>query len=137
MAIFAWQGAFPWIREVGRPGGTTADHRGQRITADDVDGLRGALLAGADLSGLDLRGRSLAGADAPGAVLRDANLAGASLRGAILRGADLRGACLDGSDLAGADLTGAQVDGATITVPAGVPMSGRPLSVGKRALSCH
>ncbi|MGK5639087.1 TIR domain-containing protein [Streptomyces sp. URMC 126] len=83
--------------------------------------LRGALLAGEDLSyrdfsgvdltGADLTDASLVGTDFSGAVLRDARLCGARLDGADLGGADLRGADLRRARLIGTDLTGVRVTG--------------------------
>ncbi|MDT3400179.1 pentapeptide repeat-containing protein, partial [Streptomyces sp. B1866] len=66
--------------------------------------LRGALLAGEDLSHRDLSGVDLTGAD-----LTDARLTGAGLAGAVLRGARLAGARLDDADLSATDLRGADL----------------------------
>ncbi|MFD5082068.1 TIR domain-containing protein [Kitasatospora sp. NPDC058406] len=71
--------------------------------------LRGATLAGEDLSHRDLSGVDLSGAD-----LTDARLLGADLSGADLRGATLAGARLDGADLSGADLRSADLRGARL-----------------------
>ncbi|MFD8995518.1 WD40 domain-containing protein [Streptomyces abikoensis] len=83
--------------------------------------LRGAVLAGEDLSYRDFSGvdltradltdASLVGADLSGAILRDTRLAGARLDDADLRGADLRGADLRRARLVGTDLRGVRVDG--------------------------
>ncbi|MDQ0993336.1 TIR domain-containing protein [Streptomyces sp. V3I7] len=83
--------------------------------------LRGAALAGEDLSHRDFAGvdltradltdARLVGANLSGAVLRQARLTGARLDGADLSGADLRGADLRRARLIRADLTGAQVEG--------------------------
>ncbi|GHF65157.1 hypothetical protein GCM10010218_53280 [Streptomyces mashuensis] len=83
--------------------------------------LRGALLAGEDLSyrdfsgvdltGADLTDASLVGADFSRAVLRDARLCGARLDGADLSGADLRGADLRRARLIRTDLSGIRVSG--------------------------
>ncbi|MEV7468162.1 TIR domain-containing protein [Streptomyces kronopolitis] len=83
--------------------------------------LRGAVLAGEDLSYRDFSGvdltradltdAGLVGADFSGAVLRDACLAGARLDEARLTGADLRGADLRMARLIGAELRGARVAG--------------------------
>ncbi|MFD9210146.1 TIR domain-containing protein [Streptomyces sioyaensis] len=83
--------------------------------------LRGAVLAGEDLSYRDFSGvdltradltdAGLVGADFSGAVLRDACLAGARLDEAKLTGADLRGADLRMARLLRADLRGARVAG--------------------------
>ncbi|MFF4589952.1 TIR domain-containing protein [Streptomyces sp. NPDC001388] len=66
--------------------------------------LRGAALAGEDLSYRDFSGVDLTRAD-----LTDARLVGANLSGAVLRDARLTGARLDGADLSGADLRGADL----------------------------
>ncbi|MEV4432980.1 TIR domain-containing protein [Streptomyces sp. NPDC049585] len=81
--------------------------------------LRGAVLAGEDLSyrdfsgvdltRADLSGASLVGADFSGAVLREARLAGARLDDADLSGADLRGADLRRARLVRTDLRGVRV----------------------------
>ncbi|WP_051866134.1 TIR domain-containing protein [Streptomyces griseus] len=83
--------------------------------------LRGAALAGEDLSYRDFSGvdltradltdARLVGANLSGAVLRQARLTGARLDGADLTGADLRGADLRRARLIGTDLTGARVEG--------------------------
>ncbi|WP_406095094.1 TIR domain-containing protein [Kitasatospora purpeofusca] len=71
--------------------------------------LRGATLAGEDLSHRDLSGVDLFGADLRGARLLGANLSGADLRGARLAGARLDSADLTGADLRFADLRGARL----------------------------
>ncbi|TDD38670.1 pentapeptide repeat-containing protein [Actinomadura sp. KC06] len=93
------------------------DLRGKTLTADVVKRteFRGALLAGAQLGGLDLRHENFAGASAQGITLSRTRLDGVSFRGADLRGADLRDACLRGGDLTGADLFGARVDRADLS----------------------
>ncbi|MFC0042026.1 TIR domain-containing protein [Actinomadura rayongensis] len=83
--------------------------------------LRGANLAGEDLSyrdlqdvdltGADLTDARLVGANLSRAVLRDATLAGARLDEARLTGADLRGADLSRARLARADLRDVAVEG--------------------------
>ncbi len=85
--------------------------------------LRGALLAGEDLSYRDFSGvdltradltdASLVGADFSGAVLRDARLAGARLDNADLRGADLRGADLRRARLIRTDVRDVRVEGSS------------------------
>ncbi|MEU1309228.1 TIR domain-containing protein [Streptomyces cinnamoneus] len=85
--------------------------------------LRGALLAGEDLSYRDFSGvdltradltdASLVGADFSGAVLRDTRLSGARLDDADLSHADLRGADLRRARLVGTDLRGVQVTGSS------------------------
>ncbi len=72
--------------------------------------LRGAILEGVDLSGLDARDSTLDEAD-----LRRATLTGASLWRATLRGARLEGADLRGASLAEAILEGTQCPGADLT----------------------
>ncbi|SED53036.1 WD40 repeat [Streptomyces sp. 2224.1] len=66
--------------------------------------LRGAALAGEDLSHRDFSGVDLTRAD-----LTDTQLVGANLSGAVLRDARLVGARLDDADLSGADLRGADL----------------------------
>ncbi|MGW4737306.1 WD40 domain-containing protein [Nocardia xishanensis] len=77
-------------------------------TAPTAD-LRGAALAGEDLSYRDLQGVDLSGADLTGARLVGANLTRAVLRGARLAGARLDEAVLVGADLTDADLTRARL----------------------------
>lgn len=72
--------------------------------------LRGAVLAGEDLSYRDLSGVDLTGAD-----LTDAALVGANISAAVLRDARLVAARLDEADLTGADLTGADLRRARLT----------------------
>ncbi|GKQ36812.1 TIR domain-containing protein [Streptomyces sp. A012304] len=104
--------------------------------------LRGAALAGEDLSyrdfsgvdltGADLTDARLVGANLSGAVLRDARLAGARLDGADLTGADLRGADLRRARLIRTDLTGARVEGgrwrraALVSATTGPGLAGTP-----------
>ncbi|WP_414166653.1 TIR domain-containing protein [Streptoverticillium reticulum] len=71
--------------------------------------LRGALLAGEDLSYRDFSGVDLTGADLTGASLIGAGLSRAVLRGARLAGARLADADLTGADLRDADLRGARL----------------------------
>ncbi|MGC0415557.1 TIR domain-containing protein [Embleya sp. AB8] len=83
--------------------------------------LRGAVLAGEDLSYRDFSGvdltradlteASLVGADFSGAVLREARLVGARLDDTDLHGADLRGADLRRTRLIRTDLRGVRVQG--------------------------
>ncbi|MFI9271450.1 pentapeptide repeat-containing protein [Kitasatospora sp. NPDC052896] len=75
-----------------------------RLRVPSHTDLRGALLAGEDLSYRDFSGVDLSHAD-----LTDARLVGSNLSGAVLRGARLVGARLDGADLTGADLSGADL----------------------------
>lgn len=72
--------------------------------------LRGARLAGEDLSHRDFSGVDLTGAD-----LTDARLVGANLSGAVLRNTRLTGARLDRADLSRADFTGADLRRARLT----------------------
>ncbi|MFH8803705.1 TIR domain-containing protein [Streptomyces sp. NPDC017936] len=104
--------------------------------------LRGAALAGEDLSYRDFSGvdltradltdARLVGANLSGAVLRDARLTGARLDGADLTGADLRGADLRRARLIRTDLTGARVEGgrwrraALVAATTGPDLSGSP-----------
>ncbi len=76
--------------------------------------LRGALLAGEDLSYRDFSGVDLTGADLTGASLVGAGLSRAVLRGARLAGARLADADLTGADLRDADLRGARLIRATL-----------------------
>lgn len=115
----------PWP-PAGPPG--EADAERQRYTGglrDDVGGAMAALSrrtmilpgTGIELEKVDLRGADLAGQDLSRFCFADSNLDGATLTGcdlsyatlagASLRGADLTGATLTGVDLAEADLTGA------------------------------
>ncbi|MFI1732609.1 TIR domain-containing protein [Streptomyces acidicola] len=75
-----------------------------RLRVPSHTDLRGAALAGEDLSYRDFSGVDLTRAD-----LTDARLVGANLSGAVLRHARLTGAWLDGADLTGADLRGADL----------------------------
>lgn len=79
---------------------------GTGIELEKVD-LRGAELAGQDLSRFCFAGSSLDGATLSGCDLSGATFAHASLRDTDLTGTNLTGADLSGADLAGADLTGA------------------------------
>ncbi|MFE9678686.1 TIR domain-containing protein [Streptomyces sp. NPDC006259] len=112
--------------------------------------LRGAALAGEDLSYRDFSGvdltradltdARLVGADLSGAVLRDARLTGARLDGADLTGADLRGADLRRARLIRTDLTGARVEGgrwrraALVSATAGPELTDTP-ELGVAALA--
>ncbi|MFI9502820.1 TIR domain-containing protein [Nocardia sp. NPDC052566] len=104
-------------------------------TAPTAD-LRGAMLAGedlsyrdlrqVDLSGADLTGARLVGVNLDGAVLRGARLVGARLDEATLIGADLTDADFSRSRLARADLTGARAAGSTWTRAALLEVIGTP-----------
>lgn len=80
-------------------GSTFEDCRLRPIGFDEVD-FTLAVLAGADLRGVDLSG----------CRLREASLVGADLRKAVLAGADLTGARTEGLRLQEADLRGARID---------------------------
>jgi len=69
--------------------------------------LRGARLAGIDLTGSLLEETDLAEADLTGAVLRDCSVQQCRLTRATLRGADLSGLIPTETDLSGADFTDA------------------------------
>lgn len=100
----------------GSPDGTEPTARGQEVARANAvkiltrlrvpahTDLRGAALAGEDLSHRDFAGVDLTRAD-----LTDARLVGANLSGAVLRHARLTGARLDGADLTDADLRGADL----------------------------
>ncbi|QBS39975.1 TIR domain-containing protein [Nocardia sp. CS682] len=83
-------------------------------TAPTAD-LRGAVLAGEDLSYRDMQQVDLTGADLSGARLVGVNLDRAILRGARLVGARLDEASLVGADLTDADLTRARLARADLT----------------------
>ncbi|MEM1185371.1 MAG: DUF2169 domain-containing protein [Planctomycetota bacterium] len=72
--------------------------------------LRGAKLAGIDLTGSLMEETDLAEADLTGAVLRECTLIRCRMTGATLRGADLSGLTPVECDLSGADLTEANLD---------------------------
>lgn len=65
------------------------------------------------LDGLDLRGASLAGADLSEAYLGFCDLSGADFRGADLSSARIEGCVVSGTDFSGADLSGADIDSTT------------------------
>ncbi|GAA4923696.1 TIR domain-containing protein [Streptomyces coeruleoprunus] len=93
---------------------------GDRLRVPAHADLRGARLAGEDLSHRDFTDVDLTGADLTDTRLVGANLAGADLTDARLVGArldraDLRGATLTGADLRRARLTRADLRGATLT----------------------
>ncbi|MFG3493586.1 TIR domain-containing protein [Streptomyces sp. NPDC047928] len=83
---------------------------GDRLRVPAHSDLRGARLAGEDLSQRDFTDVDLTGAD-----LTDTRLVGANLTGARLTGARLVGARLDRADLRGADLTDADLRRARLT----------------------
>jgi hypothetical protein len=73
--------------------------------------LEKADLRGAELAGLNLSRFCFAGSNLDGAILTGCDLSHATLDGASLKNADLKDADLTGTDLAGADLTGADMTG--------------------------
>jgi len=91
-----WHSTF---RNCSMLGSTFEDCRFRPIVCDEVD-FTLAVLAGADLRGVDLSG----------CRLREASLVRADLRNAVLAGADLTGARTEGLRLQGADLRGARLD---------------------------
>ncbi|CDK99616.1 conserved hypothetical protein [Magnetospirillum gryphiswaldense MSR-1 v2] len=110
-----------------RPDLTSANLRGANLAGMDLSGsllslanLRKAVLSGANLRDSNLPRASLEDADLSGAKLQGANLAGATLlranfSGANMRMANLAGANLAGRmDLSGVDLTGANLAGAKL-----------------------
>jgi uncharacterized protein YjbI with pentapeptide repeats/outer membrane protein assembly factor BamB len=72
--------------------------------------LRGAALAGTDLSSLELESANLTDVSLAGANLVNTDMIGATLTGSTLAHANLTGTDLADTDLAGVDLTGAQLD---------------------------
>jgi hypothetical protein len=119
----------PWP-PAGAPGEVDAER--QRWTGglrDDVAGAMAALsrrtmvlpgfgielekvdLRGAYLAGLDLSRFCFAGSNLDGAILARCNLSHATLDGATLKGADLTGATLTGATLAGVDLADVDLTG--------------------------
>ena len=76
--------------------------------------VRGANLAGYDLSEANLSGAKLNKANLNKADLSGANLIGADLSGANLIGANLSGAYLSDADLSGSDLYNANLSGADL-----------------------
>lgn len=120
-ACLAWAGTVEADASASPVERHNAEALGGRLRTPPGADLRGATLAGeelsyrrfdgVDLSGTNLRGARLVGASLRGASLRDADLTGATLDEAVLAGADLTGADLSTARLAGADLTGARLDG--------------------------
>ncbi|MGW7414268.1 WD40 domain-containing protein [Streptomyces sp. NPDC054863] len=117
-----------WVRNVldtpGHGGSDAARANAVRISnrlkVPSHADLRGARLAGEDLSHRDFSGVDLTGADLTDATLVGANLSRADLTDATLVGArldraDLTGADLTRADLARARLTRARLEGATLT----------------------
>ncbi|GAB2633380.1 WD40 domain-containing protein [Nocardia goodfellowii] len=108
-AVGAWAEAVLADPEAGEHARRNALRVSTRLATAPTADLRGAMLAGADLSYRELRGVDLSDADLSGARLVGANLAGAVLRGARLVGARLDDAVLTDADLSGADLTRARL----------------------------
>lgn len=77
--------------------------------------MRGARLAGMDLSAANFAGANLQNARAAGARFANANLQGADLDSADLAGADFTGADLRNANLTGAEVAGVKWDGANLT----------------------
>ncbi|MCX5201850.1 TIR domain-containing protein [Streptomyces sp. NBC_00237] len=111
-----------WVRNVldspGHGGGDAARANALRISnrlkVPSHADLRGARLAGEDLSHRDFSGVDLTGADLTGATLVGVNLTRADLTGARLTGARLDRADLTGADLTRADLSRARLTRARI-----------------------
>ena len=99
-----WHSTFRYCSMLGS---TFEECRFRPIVCDEVD-FTLAVLAGADLRGVDLSG----------CRLREASLVRADLRNAVLRGADLTGARTEGLRLQDADLRGARLDPALWTTAA-------------------
>ncbi|MGA4959331.1 WD40 domain-containing protein [Streptomyces lavendulocolor] len=106
-----------WVRdtlegrtEAGETARANAVRIGDRLRVPAHADLRGARLAGEDLSHRDFSGVDLTGAD-----LTDTRLVGANLQQADLTGARLAGARLDRADLRGANLTDADLRRARLT----------------------
>ncbi|TDF48456.1 TIR domain-containing protein [Streptomyces sp. WAC05374] len=106
-----------WVRatlggsaDAGETARANAVRIGDRLRVPAHADLRGARLAGEDLSHRDFSGVDLTGAD-----LTDTRLVGANLQQADLTDARLTGARLDRADLRGANLTGADLRRARLT----------------------
>jgi len=102
------------LRHCSMLGSTFEDCRMRPIVCEEVDFtlavLAGADLRGVDLSGCRLREASLVRADLRKAVLRDTDLAGVRTQGLRLEEADLRGARIDPTLWTTAACRGAQID---------------------------
>jgi WD40 repeat protein/uncharacterized protein YjbI with pentapeptide repeats/3',5'-cyclic AMP phosphodiesterase CpdA len=132
----AWAQAVDASGSVGSVEGHNADAVSGRLRTPPGADLRGAGLAGeelsyrrfdgVDLTGADLRGARLVGADLRAATLRGARLDGARLDGAQLADADLTDADLSLASLVGTDLTGARLDGSRWRRAAVVHTTGAP-----------
>ncbi|MFF8290495.1 pentapeptide repeat-containing protein [Streptomyces sp. NPDC016309] len=94
-----------------------ADLRGWKPAHQGAEAVRwgGAMLAGANLSGVNLSSGKLRGAVLGGATLRGTPLDGADLRESTLDGADLREASVNQADLGGASLDGADLRQTNLT----------------------
>jgi len=68
------------------------------------------ILRGANLAGMDLSGANLAGADISGANLTQTNLRGANLQGATMLGLALSETMLSGANLKNADMSDLDID---------------------------
>lgn len=106
-----WHSTF---RNCSMLGSTFEDCRFRPVICDEVD-FTLAVLAGADLRGVDLsdcrfRETSLVRADLRTAVLRGADLTGARTQGLRLENADLRGARIDPTLWTTASCRGARID---------------------------
>lgn len=122
-----------WLYTSGKKG-FCADLRGAILAGTNLRGVNlmganlehahlvGVNLEGANLEGAHLVGVNLYGANLERAILQDVNLEGANIEGANIEGAELRGTSLEGANLInanldGADLGGANLDGAGVSAP--------------------
>ena len=124
-AAWKWDKIRLWYIARSDDGLVGANLRHARLSGVDLTGvnLTKAILAGADLRTANLRGAnleeailfdaSLTNANLEEAILNSARLWGADLSGVNLRGADLGNAKLTRADLRGADLQDADLRGAT------------------------
>jgi len=114
-AAWKWDKIRLWYIARSDDGLVGANLRHARLSGVDLTGvnLTKAILAGADLRTANLRGANLEEAILNSARLWGADLSGVNLRGAHLRGADLGNAKLTRADLRGADLQDADLRGAT------------------------
>lgn len=107
-----------WVRDVLDSSGREVNDAARANAVRISDRLRvpaNADLRGARLAGEDLSHRDFSGVDLSDADLTDARLIGANLSGALLRNTRLTGARLDRADLSRADLTGAHMSRARLT----------------------
>ena len=110
-AAWKWDKIRLWYIARSDDGLVGANLRHARLSGVD---LKGANLTKATLAGADLRTANLKGANLVEAVLFYANLTNANLEKAILNRARLWGADLSGANLRGADLTGAGLGNAKL-----------------------